>query len=98
MQVNMKAKHIREIKPYRYWCMGIEELNNLDDFEFVFSKDNAYKINIYTGETVWTECKEVFKDFSKMVEGIPDDMDVLVDVSVYRAWLETKDNGIQKRI
>lgn len=91
MQVSMKAKQIREIKPYRYFQLAPGDINNLDDFEFVFSKDNAYRINIYTGETLWYEYKEVFSDYQKMVEGIPDDMDVLVDVKVYRAWLDTKD-------
>lgn len=91
MQVSMKAKHIREIKPYRYFQIAPEDMNNLDDFEFVSSKDNAYKINIYTGETIWHEYKQLFTDYSKMVDGIPDDMDVLVDVSVYRAWLDTRE-------
>lgn len=91
MQVNMKARQIREIKPYRYFQLAPEDMNNLDDFEFVFSKDNAYKINIYTGETIWHEYKQLFNDYSKMVEGIPDEMDVLVDVRVYRAWLATKE-------
>lgn len=93
MQVSMKAKQIREIKSYRYWQLAPEDMKNLDDFEFVFSKDNAYKINIYTGETIWQEYKGVFEDYSKLVQGIPDDMDVLVDVSVYRAWVETKDKS-----
>ena len=92
MQVSMKAKQIREIKSYRYFQIAPEDMNNLDDFEFVFSKDNAYKINIYTGETIWHEYKEVFSDYPKMVEGLPDDMDVLVDIQVYRTWLDTKDN------
>lgn len=91
MQVSMKAKQIREIKSYRYWQLAPEDMGHLDDFEFVFSKDNVYKINICTGHTEWIEYKEVFTDYPKMVEGLPDDMDVLVDVQVYRAWLETKD-------
>lgn len=95
MQVNMKASQIREIKPYRYFQMAPEDMNNLDDFEFVFSKDNAYKINIYTGETVCYEYMNVFKDYAKMVEDIPDDMDVLVDVSVYKSWLDTKERIIK---
>lgn len=92
MQVSMKAKQIREVKSYRYFQIAPEDMNNLDDFEFVFSKDNAYKINIYTGETVWYEYKQVFNDYPKMVEGLPDDMYVMVDIQVYRAWLDTKDN------
>lgn len=95
MQVNMKAKQIRETKPYRYFQLTPEEMGHLDDFEFVFSKDNAYKINIYTGETVWHEYKEVFCDYPKLVEGIPDDMDVLVDVNVYRAWVDTKERIVK---
>lgn len=91
MLVSMKAKQIREIKPYRYFQLAPEDMGHLDDFEFVFSKDNAYKINIYTGETIWHEYTNLFADYQKMVEGIPDNMDVLVDVSVYRAWVETKD-------
>jgi len=87
----MKAKQIREIKTYRYWQIPPEDIAHLDDYEFVFSKDNGYRINIYTGETIWHEYKDHFYDYSKIVEGIPDDMDVLVDISVYRAWLDTKD-------
>jgi hypothetical protein len=93
MQVSMKAKQIREIKSYRYFQLAPEDMNNLDDFEFVFSKDNAYKINIYTGETVWHEYSTYFTDYKKLVEGIPDDMDVLVDINVYRTWLDTKDKS-----
>lgn len=52
MQVNMKAKQIREIKSYRTFQFAPEDMRHLDDFEFVFSKDNAYKINIYTGDTL----------------------------------------------
>lgn len=95
MQVNMKARQIREIKPYRYFQITPEDMNNLDDFEFVFSQDNAYKINIYTGETVWYQYEKLFNDYSQMVEGIPDELDVLVDVSVYRAWLDTKERIIK---
>lgn len=91
MQVNMKAKQIREIKSYRIMQLPPEDMPHLNDFEFVFSKNNAYKINIYTGETTWIECKNLFTDYPKLVEGLPDDMDVLVDVNVYRNWLETKD-------
>lgn len=87
----MKASQIREIKPYRYFQIAPEDMNNLDDFEFVFSKDNAYKINIYTGETIWYQYEKLFNDYSQMVEDVPDDMDVLVDVSVYRSWLDTKE-------
>lgn len=93
MQVSMKAKHIREIKSYRYFQLAPEDMSNLDDFEFVFSKDNAYKINIYTGYTVWHEYGTYFTDYKKLVEGIPDDMDVLVDVNIYRTWLDTKDGS-----
>lgn len=91
MQVSMKAKQIREIKSYRYYQLPAEDMSHLNDFEFVFSKDNAYKINIYTGETIWHQYQGVFIDYQKMVEGLPDDMDVLVDLNVYRAWLDTKD-------
>lgn len=91
MQVNMKAKQIREIKSYRYWQLPPEDMLHLDDFEFVFSKNNGYKINIYTGETVWLDYGAYTTDYTKLVEGIPDDMDVLVDIQVYRTWLETKD-------
>jgi len=91
MQVNMKARQIREIKSYRYWQIPAQDCLHLDDFEFVFSKDNAYKINIYTGHTEWIEYAGHFTDYTKLVEGIPDDVDVLVDVSVYRTWFETKD-------
>lgn len=91
MQVNMKAKQIREIKSYRYFQLSPDDMGHLDDFEFVFSKDNAYKINIYTGETVWHEYTTYFTDYSKLVEGIPDEMDVLVDLNVYKAWVDTKD-------
>lgn len=95
MQVSMKAKQIREIKSYRYFQLAPEDMHNLEDYEFVFSKDSGYKINIYTGETVWHEYKRVFNDYPKLVEGIPDDMDVLVDVSVYRIWLDTKERIIK---
>ena len=91
----MKAKQIREIKPYRAFQFAPEDMRHLDDFEFVFSKDNAYKINIYTGETVSYSYKGIFNDYSKVVEGIPDEMDVMVDVSVYRAWIDTRERIIK---
>lgn len=95
MQVNMKAKQIREIKSYRTFQFAPEDMRHLDDFEFVFSKDNAYKINIYTGGTVSYSYKGIFNDYSKVVEGIPDEMDVMVDVSVYRAWIDTRERIIK---
>lgn len=75
--------------------MPDECLGYLDDFEFVFSKNAAYRINIYTDETIYQNYSHIFNDYAKMVEGVPDDMTVLVDISVYRAWLETKDARTQ---
>lgn len=89
MQVSMKAKQIREIKPYRYFQMSPDNLSDLEDYEFVFSKNAAYKINIHSGETVYQEYGHTFKDYC--LGQIPDDMEVYVDISVYQHWIDTKE-------
>jgi len=94
MLVKMTAGQIREIKPYKYFFLGTEDMPNLDDFEFVFSKQNAYKINIYTGETISYNYEQIFIDYPKLVEGLEDGMEVLVEPGVYRTWKDTKDKEI----
>lgn len=94
MLVKMTAGQIREIKPYRYFFLGTEDMADLEDFEFVFSKQNAYKINIYTGETEWYNYEKLFIDYPKLVEGLEDGMEVLVEPGVYRTWKDTKDKGV----
>lgn len=94
MLVKMTAGQIREIKPYRYFFLGTEEMPNLEDFEFVFSNRNAYKINIYTGETIQYCYDGVFHDYAQSVKGLGDDMEVLVDPKVYITWKDTKDKEV----
>jgi len=91
MLVKMTAGQIREIKPYRYFFLGTEDIPNLEDFEFVVSNKNAYKINIYTGETIVYYYDGVFHDYAQSVKGLEDDMEVLVDPKVYTTWKDTKD-------
>jgi len=92
VQTKMTAAQIREIKPHRYWMMPLYENGfSMSDYEFVFSKDSCYKINIQSGETFVMDYGGVFNDYSKIVEGIPDNVEVMVDLDVYRAWLDTKE-------
>lgn len=94
MLVKMIVSQIREIKPYRYFFLGTEDTPNLEDFEFVFSNRSAYKINIYTGETIRYYYDGVFHDYAQSVKGLEDDMEVLVDPKVYTTWKDTKDKEV----
>lgn len=94
MLVKMTAGQIRQINPCRYFLLATEDMPNLEDFEFVFSKQNIYKINIYTGETIQYCYDGVFHDYAASVEGLEDDMEVLVDHKVYTTWKDTKDKEV----
>ena len=90
MLVKMTAKQIREIKTRRY-IVQCSEWIDIGDCDFIFTDSTAYKINRITGieETLCYE--NAFIDHSKSVEGFEDDAEVLVEASVYRSWLDTKE-------
>jgi len=61
-----------------------------DNCEFVFSKKGAYKIDTVSGEEVYYEYENLWKDYAAEVEGLPDDLEVFVSVETYKSWLYTK--------
>lgn len=94
MLVKMTVKQIREIKPYMYFIVPPEYISREDEFDFVFSGDNAYKIHRVSGHTSVLEgyCAALGfdKELSK-IKGLPEDEEVLVEPYLLQAWLRKGD-------
>lgn len=90
MLVKMTVKQIREIKPYMYFVVPPEDMLREEEYDFVFSGDNAYKIHRMSGYTHVLQgyCTALgFDKEIKQAEGLHEAEEVFVELYLLQAWL-----------
>lgn len=86
----MTVKQIREIKPVRVFLCDPSMINSLEDWDFVTTDREWYRIHRVSGETICAGVTNLFKDYAKEVEGLDDNLELMVDLDTYKAWQQTR--------
>lgn len=91
LYTTMRVKQLREMKRRRILLIGGEHLTNKQDYEqcdLVFGDDKCYRIHRISGETTIFDTHLLGKDWSKEVEGLPEDKEIQVPLYAYKNYLE----------
>lgn len=90
LHTTMTVKQLRKMKPRRVLFIAAEHLTNEQDeqYDLVFGDQECYRIHRLSGETVVFDTELLGKDWSKEVEGLPEDKEIQVPLHVYKNYLE----------
>lgn len=92
----MTVVQLRKMKPRRVLLLSAEHLENKQDYEecdFIFGDERCYRIHRISGETVVFDTHLFGKDWSKEVEGLPENKEIQVPLHVYKNYLELVERG-----
>jgi len=87
----MTVKQLRKMKPRRFVLLGVTHQDSTEyfkDYDVVFADNYCYKIHRVSGETTIFDTQLLGKDWSKEVEGLPEDKEIQVPLHVYKNYLE----------
>lgn len=87
----MTVKQLRKMEPMRFVLLGVTHQDSTEyfkDYDVVFADNYCYKIHRLSGETTVLDTQLLGKDWSKEVEGFPEDKEIQVPLHVYKSYLQ----------
>lgn len=91
LYTTMTVRQLRKMKPRRFLLLGVTDEHSIEhfkDYDIVFADNYCYKIHRFSGETVVFDTQLLGKDWSKEVEGLPEEKEIQVPLHVYKSYLK----------